>query len=70
VKPVISQNLALLIGLVHGLWVSGSVSTILLVIAHFFNPGLSWFVPALFAAVAFAAFLLYSNLVDKAKKIS
>ena len=67
-KLVISQKLAICLGLTHGLKLAGIVATVLLTVAHFLNPSIVWEYPVMLASATAAAALLHSILIDRAKK--
>jgi len=68
VKLVVSQKLAMGLGYTHGVRLAAAIATILLVIAHLFNPAILLVYPLLSSIVGLAATLLYGVLVHRAQK--
>ena len=67
-KPLISQNQALVLGVVHGIRMAGYSGAILIALARFFEPAIQWYWPVLFMLVGIAAYIQYTIMVRKIRK--
>lgn len=68
-KPTISQTTAMCLGAAKGSTYAGLAATVLLIVAHFFNPAISWLYVVFTVFYTLAAWVLYSKLVDEIKNL-